>query len=416
MTRTGTRIRGPRIAAAAILTLFVASGAWGQYDPLQHGLSAGGGNNASGRYDPLQHGLSAGGPDEQPRHSPGSEAVENEIVGQVLNAFGIKTLAQREEDRQRSRTAIDQAIARFENPFLIKETDDEAQKVFSSMEYAERKRLVSSPDFVARGKLRNDLVEGARQLEGHTKLPPVLVQLLYGDEAGRRALEEFREESEKAVAKERAETEAELKKMDKKLRREGKRAEAANTRAAQRMQILNSLIAAARFKKTDGVRMTLKQMVDFADAVIDGKDLTPWDDFVELGATRGTAVDSKQHPTLNLGDTRVGSGICDSARRRCTQTCSMTTQLAATVGLDSRHLSAENTDFPENCRSACALGASDCAVGKDDRCDDFQSACDVRCPSTVFDWERVEYALMTDAEEQCRGACRKGKSACEIAQ
>lgn len=73
-----------------------------------------------------------------------------------------------------------------------------------------------------------------------------------------------------------------------------------------------------------------------------------------------------------------------------------------------------NTDFAESCEDACGSGGATCDdADRDERCDEFSSACEGECDSTVFDYDSGEYRSNTDADSQCEDACGSGQSACE---
>lgn len=71
----------------------------------------------------------------------------------------------------------------------------------------------------------------------------------------------------------------------------------------------------------------------------------------------------------------------------------------------------ESSDFESECEDACASGASACEdADRDDRGDEFRSACEGDCPSDFFDTRRGEFRLLTSADEVCSAACDSGAS------
>jgi hypothetical protein len=73
-----------------------------------------------------------------------------------------------------------------------------------------------------------------------------------------------------------------------------------------------------------------------------------------------------------------------------------------------------HTDFPNQCRDACASGGAACDdADRDERCDEFHSSCSGNCDSTVFDYRKSDYLMLTDADSKCEDACTSGESACQ---
>ena len=73
-----------------------------------------------------------------------------------------------------------------------------------------------------------------------------------------------------------------------------------------------------------------------------------------------------------------------------------------------------NTDFAESCEDACGTGGAACDdADRDERCDEFASACEGECDSTVFDYDSGEYRYNTDADSQCEDTCSSGQGACD---
>ncbi|MFC1859746.1 hypothetical protein ACFL9U_17210 [Thermodesulfobacteriota bacterium] len=105
------------------------------------------------------------------------------------------------------------------------------------------------------------------------------------------------------------------------------------------------------------------------------------------------------------------SDKCDAAYKRCVSEC----EDVSIYDYDSgNYISINNTDFLDNCESACARGrrySED--EDADEKCYEFKRACRNDCPSDVYDYDSGEYLMLTDADSQCEDACRAGERACE---
>jgi hypothetical protein len=102
------------------------------------------------------------------------------------------------------------------------------------------------------------------------------------------------------------------------------------------------------------------------------------------------------------------SSACDDAYASCQSECS-SDLFDYETGNYFR-----SSDFESDCEDACAAGASACEdADRDDRGDEFRSACESECPSDVFDSKRGDYRLLTSADEVCSSACESGASEVE---
>lgn len=231
-------------------------------------------------YDPLSAGLSQ--QDLEPSQSSGggglAGGIQGEIFGQVLNALGVKTIAQRQQDAQNSRQGIQTQLKQGLNPIEDKESDARAKSILTHEEYSGLKKYVNGPEFAAhRGQMDfiRQVIEGATQMgnfdspiaqrqgqdlqygggaapagpqsmdtraQGATlakmpqatqsmadatprtpeqkaefysqKMSPNLVQLLAGDVAGQLAMQHFDRAAVNMTNKEQMQTQRELKKLE----------------------------------------------------------------------------------------------------------------------------------------------------------------------------------------------------------
>jgi len=130
------------------------------------------------------------------------------------------------------------------------------------------------------------------------------------------------------------------------------------------------------------------------------------------GATPPTGVPLAGRPPKRIGKDAAKANFsrpaCEAAYNACIANCDG----PVLDNDEAEYLS--NTDFAGSCEDACATGGAACDdADRDERCDEFASACEGDCDSTVFDYDSGDYRHNTDADSKCEDACSSGQGACD---
>lgn len=300
-------------------------------------------------YDPLTAAQQQQGFDEtQSQRRANPSGLQGEILGQVMSALGIKTLAEKQNEAQRNRESImkqrDLGLLDLKDP----EVDAQAKKNLTVEEYTGLKKYVGSPEYAAKKQQLDDLrtlttgvsqlfnygsleqikaanegtggnptVDTTRQLtpeqkvQNYTAFSPRLVQVMAGTDAGKLALDTVQEAHTNANQKDQLAISRQ-----------------ANAIASSRldvekktaiMQGFGVLVSAGPMSHADGSQVTIAEKKGFVERMMNGQPLTSSDqDILDFKGTFGGGGGMSAYQKLGFADAAAATAAEKEAQDKYT--------------------------------------------------------------------------------------------------